>query len=649
MADETKKYAVVFEVIDKAGPKIDALIAKLVVLDKILDTTKIKLKDLGTGNRGLGSVNKNLDKAAVALKMVEAQAVKTQVGLKSLGDGVPLKVDRGTQSVSNFGSSLLALHAGQVVVHKVTEALDAMGDAAVKAREFQDQGAQSGLDQRGKAREYATLMQKEGPDDEVMSRLFGLAKAGGYKFDDALKYGEQFLGSSPAGVQAGHVTPDQLTKLESEGAKFANRIGLDPATGGDLAGVIPQYIDLTKDKNGNPLTTDQGVQKAMGQLGALHYGLNEGRGKITTLARSEIGVASAAMAQGRISDHAEMGAFVGIASTFTKTASGSGNGFKQMDALINRSEGDEGEFLDSIGVSAARGDRAKLQKLKEHIDATRAGSADPSSFDTGKYLASKGFGSREEKSSTIGYLANLDVLDKRIARARALSESGQGVIDANRQYGFSLEGQNQLGDAAKEKAEYDQTRAHQRTVVTRKFALAQLRDEGKIDTTASNFKDWADDFVANGYNSIKVKDWSGDQNSMATRIDERARENLVKSGHAAGIDVEQRFPGFSRSIYANGGTEAMKWLLPGGRALANHIEKIHPFDLDQVTENIGPELEKKGIGLDGGGAAAKLKQAASLLTGAANDLQKNKGGAPPARPSPAMNLPSGGGFTPGRP
>ena len=585
-----RKYTITYEVVDRAGPKIDALLTKIIQLDKLLNSVKANLKDLGSGNRGLANVNGKLGSMIPALKAVEAEAAKTQLSLKTLGDGVPIKVDKGTQSVSGFGRSMLALHAGMMVVHKVTEALDAMGDSAAKAREFADQGAQGGLDKRSKAREYANLLQHQRPDDEVMNRLFDVGKAGGYKFDDAVKYGEQFLGSSPAGVQAGHVTPEQLKKLEVEGARFANRIGLDAATGGDLAGVIPQYVDLTKDKNGNPLTTDQGVNKAMGQLGALQYGLNEGRGKITTLSRSEIGVASAAMAQGRITDHAEMGAFIGIASTFTKSASGSSFGFKQMDALINRSEGDEGDFLQRSGVADAKGDLAKLRKLKEHVDAQRSTSPDPANFDVGKYLTAQGFGSREEKSSTIGYLANLDVLDKRAAEARKRADNGQDVIDANRQFSTSLEGQNQLADAAAERAEYDQTSKHQRTVVARKFAVAQLRDKGELDTTDSNFKDWGEDFILNGFNTLKVHQWSGGQKAAAARIDIQVRKNMVKSARTAGVDLEKKYPGFTYGVDTD------------------------RKSIDDVMQEIGPKLEQSGVGLDGSGAPAgrKLGEAAGV-------------------------------------
>ena len=571
---------------DHAQRTLDALLDRVTKLDAAVTALSPKLRDLGTGNRGLGGVNRRLDEMQAALKGVEGQAGKAQAQLATVGQDVPIKVDKGTKSVENFGASLLALHAGMFAVRKVTEALDAMGESAVKAREFQDQGAQASLGKRGKAREYANLMQHDGPDDAVMSRLFDLGKAGGYKFDDAVKFGEQFLGSAPAGVQAKHVTPEQLRKLETEGARFANRIGLDPATGGDLAGVIPQYIDLTKDANGNPLTTDQGVNKAMGQLGALQYGLNEGRGKISSLARSELGAAAPALAAGRIKDHAEMGAWVGIASTFTKTASSSGTAFKQFDALINNAEGDpgsdqKGDYLKRIGVAGARGDFEKLRALKKDIDTQRSASKDPGAFDMDTYLTSKGFHNRTERASTEAFVENFGILETRSIEARKRAGNGQDVIEANRRYATSLEGQDQLGDAAAERAEYEQTQRHQRTSVARKFALAELRKEGKIDTTASNFEDWASDFI-----SGPTRKWSGEMESRATAIDGRVRENLLKGARKAGVDLEKAYPGFAKG-YGDG----TNWTL------------------DRVANDVGPLMERAGVGLDGeGGEQPKAGQ-----------------------------------------
>ena len=53
---------------------------------------------------------------------------------------------------------------------------------------------------------------------------------------------------------------------------------LAPNTAGDLAGVISQYTDLTKDEDGKDLPQDRRLDKGMAQMGRVAYGLNEGRG-----------------------------------------------------------------------------------------------------------------------------------------------------------------------------------------------------------------------------------------------------------------------------------------------------------------------------------------------------------------------------------
>jgi hypothetical protein len=588
-------------------PGLKALVTALQALDghlrqtgSVADQANVKLKDVGKGNGSVGSLAKRVQALTAELAALQAQTATAQATLSSLGTGVSVRMDGASRGVDGFGGSLLALHAGMFVVRKTTEALDAMGESAVKAREHQAEGAEKGLDMRGRAREYANLLHHDGPDDVVMSRAFNLAKAGGYKFDDAIRFGEQFLGSLPAGEQKGNITPEQAAALETEGARFANRIGLDPATGGDIAGVIPQYVDMTKDANGRKLTTDQGVEKAMGQLYALQYGLNEGRGKITSLMRSEIGAAAPALAAGRIADHAEMGAFVGVASTFAKTGASAGTAFKQMDALINVAPdaplapnptrdlrrliagkaplADEppegGAFLKSIGVTDAKGDLEKLRALKRHMDEMKA--KDPN-FDPNAYLVGKGFGNKTEVGSTLGFLANFDVLEKRTIEARRKAGLGREAIDANRRYASSLEGQNQQATALVEAATYEQTQRHQRTSIARKFALGQLRKENKIDTSASNFEDWANDFV-----SGPTRKWSGELESRATGVDARVRENLVKAARQVGIDLEKAYPGFTRGL-----GEGTTWTL------------------DQIINDVGPLLERQGVGLNGAPATRR--------------------------------------------
>ena len=391
-------------------------------------------------------------------------------------------------------------------------ALNIYVKASEDAKRHQNQGAQTGLDMRGKAREYATLLHKPEVDDEVMKGLFAVAQAGGSVFDKALQFSSQFEGSVPAGEQKGHITAAQKEALKGEGLAFGNRIGLDEKAAGDLTGVIPQYVDMTKDEKGKPLTTEQGVDKALGQLNAMTAGLMDGRGEITTLARSEVGAAAGMLAAGHVTDHAEMGALAGVASTFSKSASGSGTAVKQMDRLVNESLDEAGEFNKSIGVADAKGDPAKLRVLKAHIDAQRSAAPDPSKFDPKGYLQSKGFHNDTELDSTLAFLENLGVLDQRIEKGRAAAKDGKSVRAANQRYRSSLVGQDRQGRAIKEAGEYEQTRRRQRLAAARNAAYGQLQAEGKIDTFGTNL---ADGFMDGTINRVKTN------TGHEERIDER--------------------------------------------------------------------------------------------------------------------------------
>ena len=120
-------------------------------------------------------------------------------------------------------------------------------------------------------------------------------------------------------------------------------------------------------------------------------GLNDGKGSISVLAKNEIGAVSAALSSGHVKDYAELSAFIGLGSTISKGGASSGITFKQMDRLVNETQGPEGEFLKSIGVAGEKDDYTKLAKLKEHVDAQRQAAPDPAQFDPKAYLMEKGF------------------------------------------------------------------------------------------------------------------------------------------------------------------------------------------------------------------------------------------------------------------
>ena len=545
----------------------------------------------GGGARSATNAAKKINDLAAALGGVAPAAAAATASMQ----GLTVNSARASASTGGLGGildgSIAKFLALGVAIKAAGAALEIYSKAAEDAKKHLNQGAQGGLDKRDQAREYANLLGKPTVDDDTMKRLFGLAQAGGMDFDEALKFGEQFEGSLPAGKQKGHIADGQKQSLMEEAAAFGSRIGLDAATAGDLAGVIPQYVDLTKDDKGKPLTDQQGVDKGLGQLGALAYGLNEGRGKISTLARSEIGAAASALASGHVSDHAEMGAFAGVASTFTKSASGSGTGFKQMDRLVNEGLGDEGEWLKSIGVADQKGDLAKLKVLKAHIDAQRAAAADPSKFDAKGYLQSKGFRENGELDSTLAFLENVDVLEKRTVEARKRAGDGQSVRASNREFLASQTGQDRQGRAMQEAGNYEQTRRRQRLAAARKAAYGQLQAEGKIDTFGTNL---TDGFMDGTINKLKPN------TEHEARIDQRVWENARDAAHRAGIegDVLKADARFINLTPDQAKARGLAVQQHGGMAVKGY-DGQDPAKLDDFLNTFGPSIEGKSVSING--------------------------------------------------
>lgn len=580
----------------KAVAGAQAIERELLSLERVVDRLGPKLKNIAAGaSTSMGGASRSARTLETRLNALETQAQGAGTALQGAGAAAGTAGTNfqaaGTRArtsgghVDRFGTSLAGLTAGMMVVHQVTRALDAMGDAAKRAREHQEQGAETGLDKRHQARELANLMGESEPSDRVMGRIFLLGMKSGLSFQESLAFLEQVEGSIPAGKSLGHVRESDIDALSVEGSRFASRIGLETSTGGDLVGVIPQFVDLTKDANGKTLNQQQAVEKAAGQLGAIAYGLNEGRGKVSRLASAEIASTIPMLAAGRVQDLAEGAAFAGVGSLFAGRESQAGTRFKQLDRLLNKAGSKSGaEFLREAGVDQAQGNFAKLTRLKEFIDREKPA-------DVQKFLVEKGFGNSEEVASAAGYLANYSVLKERIEKARAIANNGKPTIAADAQYMQGLDAQNQRGKAIQEFGEFEQTRKTQPLAAARKAAIGRLQAAGKIDTSSENFKDWALDFI-----SGPTREWAGEQGTHAMQIDAEAFQGLAESAQAAGIDLTRRFPGKVRNV---------------GKSKSARTGLIGPTgqDLAEIMQAITPELQAKGKAVIGDNAAIEAKAA----------------------------------------
>ncbi len=588
-------------------------------LDATVTASKKNLSGFaGGGARSAANATQRINDLVAALNQVPNAAAAAGSATSTAMQGVASSAQSAKGSSNDLLATLKKFGAAGIALGVVAKGLHMIGRASENAKKHLNQAAEGGIDKREQSREYATLLGKNEVDDEAMTRLFGLGQAGGSKFDEAREFGEAFLGSVTTGRDAGHITPEQEVIVEQQGLAFGNRVGIDRETAGRLSGSVSQFTDLTKDERGNKLTTQQGVDKQMGQMNALHYGLNEGVGKVSTLARNELGAAAPSLAAGHVQDHAELGAFVGIASTIGKGAASSGNKFTQMDKLVNETQGEEGDFLKSIGVSDQKGDLEKLRVLKRYMDAQRKAAPDPSKFDAIAHLKEKGFGSHEEVSSTLGFLSNFDVLELRAKNARKRAGDGQAAIKANAQFLNSQDGQAGQAKAIEEAGNYEQGRKRQRLAAARKAAYGQLQAENKIDTFGTNI---TDEFMDGTINNIKPN------TEHEARIDQRVLDNAREAAKKAGIEKDVR-------AYNDR-------MMPDTFDPELNIDTSYtgqdPTKIDEFLNRFGPKIEQKGVSINNG----QVK----VGTNAADQAAAAPAGAPGVAGAPGGN----GAAAPGAP
>ena len=538
----------------------------------------------GGGGRSATTAAKNVDKLAASLGAIPGAAGQATQAL----NGITVSSAGSSKGTGDLGQkieqALLGFASYTTAVHVATKALHIFSQASEDAKKHLNEGAESGLDKRDKAstREYAGLLGKNQVDDDTMKGLFHLAQAGMMSFDKAVTFGSQFEGSVVAGKDKGHINAAQIAALKDETAAFAGRVGLDEKTAGDLGGVLPQYVDLKHDDQGRDLTDDQGVDKALGQLGALQKGLADGRGEISVLARKELAVAAGSIATGHVKDHAELGAFASVASTIS-SGQGSGTTYKRMSRLVNEGVGPGGDFLKRADVADKVGDFEKLKALKTHVDAQRAAAPDPKAFDAGKYLQAQGFGNDEEVQAAVGFMKEFEVLKTRRDNARKIAGDGQSVRAANQQFRASQSGQSRQAAAIQEAGNYEQTRKRQRLASARKAAYGQLQAEGKIDTFGANLTDGFLDATAGNLHT---------NTEHEARIDQRVWENGRAAARRAGIEkqIEAADPRFFDRTVKSGAAKG--YGDPG-------YDGQDPHKLDEFLNTFGPQIEAKGVPING--------------------------------------------------
>jgi hypothetical protein len=492
-------------------------------------------------------------------------------------------------------------------------------DAIKDHRGFLAESAAKTADFRESLREYASLRGRPGPDNGIVREVTRFAKDASVFPEEASPFLTNYEGSAATGRMAGNIggevgkngyTKQQQDALEAKlkirGAKFATRTGLDARTAGDLTGVVSTYKKLASEND------------LAGQLGGMHYGLDQGRGEISPLARGELGQAGSSIQSGRVSGLPELGAFIGVASVASKSASSSGTTYGQVSRFLNESgEGNENQaqFIKESGMGAAKGDFAKLKALRDHLVQVKP-------EDSNTYLESKGYGNSTDRRSVLGMVGNVDVLEKRIAEAKRIADNGQEVIardEANQRQSSSV---NRGAEAAKFESEIEVGLGAQTLAQGKAFATARMMNPNQPGGQKLKAKGFqvAEDSL---YEAYKFGAETGEE----SRINAETVEGLVRGGRQVGVDVPKRFPGLMKNLKRDG---------QGPEKFA--------YDFEHAAYAVS-----KAGGDPFGGAP---KDAAKALRNAADALDKIKpdqGGAKPMGGNPPPPVGNGGaGAVPGR-
>jgi hypothetical protein len=631
------KVAGMLKALGQNTPGLTATIGNLKKLDaelksKVTDAGAAEkaLKSIGTGNRAVTELTNRLRELEAELKRVTTAAQTAGPAVGSVGAGAPpggpggkpQPPARGGGGIGGTIAAYTAIGMGSRAVRSIGKAY---ADASKDHRGFLMESAEKSAEFRESLREYAQLRNEPGPNNKIVREATKFAKEASVFPEEIAPYLTNYEGSAATGrmagniggsVEKGEITKEKQEALEARlkvvGAQFATRTGLDARTAGDLTGVVSTYKRLNNEVD------------LAGQLGGMHYGLNEGRGEITPLARGELGQAGSEIKSGRVSGLPELGAFIGVASVASKTAASAGTTYGQASRFLNESgEGNEDQkaFIKESGMGAAKGNFAKLKALRDYLEKVKP-------EDANTFLESKGYGNSTDRRSVLGMVGNVDVLEKRIAESQRIAANGQETLaknDANRRQMSTVNRDVEVGQFATqievglgaEKLAQGLGKARERLMDPNQPGGQRLKAKGMTVAEDALYGVWN----------------FGEETGEERRVKAEAVEALIRGGKQVGVDVTKRFPGLEKNLGISG-------------------QGPEKFSYDYA--HAAYAVEQAGGDPFGGAprdAAKALRQIGAAANNAATALDNMKNGNQGQRQAPALPPPAGNGgagFNPSR-
>ena len=488
------------------------------------------IEDVGKGNRSVTGLTERLEKLDVELKQKVIDANAAEAALARVGTGGPLGSGQGGGAGGGGGGGVAqhallrgavkkAMGTGLVVAGLATARA---GQDARAKREFLQHASERTSKLRLDLKEYASLRgENAGPTDRIVDEVTSFAKETGASVDEAADFLTAYEGSAPTGRDKGNVggarpggkanaaQAELDRKVAVIAGQFGSAVGMDAKTAGDLAGVVGQYTKIQKPED------------FARELGAMHYGLDKGRGAISTLARSELGTAGASIADdikdGRVSGLGELGAWIGVTSSISKTGASSGTSYKQVGRLLNTMESKGGgEFLTKSGIRAKQGDTAKLNALADYLRDNKVGNASD-------FLGKQGFENSTDIAATVSMVTQRDVLNQRIAEGRKVT--GRDVLDRNQLNQRSVSMGTQHSAVEEDVAIIEQGKRQEKVEIGRAQARAALIGRDKLKSTGMGgaLQDMT-------FNWLTAGAETGEQVRVDTEMAQQLRERAKKVG-----------------------------------------------------------------------------------------------------------------------
>lgn len=427
---------------------------------------------------------------------------------------------------ADFMAMTLAWVGVQVAIHSLIE----FGEIANKSRDRIKDLAIETMGLRDKMRELANLENKSGPDNTIAGEVIALGVEAAMQPEKAIKFLEQFKGSVATGAQKQHIDKWTEEDFGKEAAKFGQRIGLNPATSGDLAGSIPSHIDLMHSRNGNKVPHNVAVERGMTEYGRIAYGLNEGRGNLQPLAHAMLNSMGSNVGKGKaVPDMGDYSAIFGVATTHNAPKH-SGTQIDRAIAALDDEQGPAGKFNRTFGNFA--GVKIDFLSRIKRIRAMADEAKEKKGIDTKTFLKTKGFGHNNAQLEALTeQVEDYHIIKERIDKGRATI---QGKIEMRKNTEFidsDRAGAKAKTEANKAAHEFVIGGKHEQVEIAKDRAEQRAKKAGTMGGTGNDYMFWLGDLMG-------AKTMLGFQSSKENFKEVEAEKELYKEALRVGIPKE---------------------------------------------------------------------------------------------------------------